>query len=53
MDFHIGDLFSNRSFLLAYAPTCQLFENDLMAIRKRSKEINFDFIARIRTAEHF
>ena len=29
------------------------FENDLMTTRKRSKETNSDFIARIRSAEHF
>ena len=47
MAFTIGDLLSIRSFLLAGVQTCQLFENDLMATRKRSKETNFDFIKRI------
>ena len=47
MGFPIGDLFSIRSFLLAGAQTCQLLENDLMATRKRTKETNSDFIARI------
>ena len=46
MGFPIGDLFSIRSFLLAGAQTCQLFENDLMATCKRSKETNSDFIVR-------
>ena len=50
MGFPIGDLFSIRSFLLAGAQTCQLFENDLMATNKRSKETNSDFIARIWSA---
>ena len=53
MGFPIGDLFSIRSFLLAGAQTCQLFENDLMATHKRSKETNSYFIARIWSAEHF
>ena len=53
MDFPIGDLLSTRSFLFASAQTCQLFENDLMATRKRSKETNYDFIARWWSAEHF
>ena len=39
--------------LLAGAQTRQLFENDLMATCKRSKETNSDLIARIRSAEHF
>ena len=43
MGFLIGDLFSIRSFSLAGAQTCQLFENDLMATHKRSKETYFDF----------
>ena len=30
-----------------------VFENDLMATRKRSKETNSDFKARIWSAEHF
>ena len=47
MGFPIGDLISITDFLLAGAKTCQLFENDLMATRKRSKETNSDFIARI------
>ena len=47
MDFTVGDLFSIRSFLLAGVQTCQLFEIDLMATRKRSKEITSDFIVRI------
>ena len=47
MGFPIGDPFSIRSFLLAGAQTRQLFENDLMATCKRSKESNSDFIARI------
>ena len=46
MGFPIGDLFRRRSFLLGGAQTCQLFENDLMATCKRSKEINSDFKAR-------
>ena len=52
MGFHIGDPFSISSFLLTGAQTCQLFENDLMATGKRSKETNSDFIARIWSAEH-
>ena len=40
-------------FLLASALACQLFENDLMATRKRSKETNSNFIARILSDEHF
>ena len=49
MDFPIGDPFSIRSFLfnLASAQTFPLFENDLMDTYKRSKELNYDFIARI------
>ena len=53
MGFPIGDLFGIRSFLLAGAQTCQLFENDLMATRNRSKETKSDLIARIWSAEHF
>ena len=53
MGFPIGDLFSIISFLLAGAQTGQLFENYLMATRKRSKETNSNFIARIWPAEHF
>ena len=52
MGFPIGDLFSIRSFLLADVQTRQLFENDLMATRKRPKETNSDLIARI-GSEHF
>ena len=47
MGFPIDDIFSIRSLLLAGMQTCQLFENDLMATRKRSKETNSDFIASI------
>ena len=47
MGFPIGDLFSIISFLLAGVQTCQLFENDLMATCKRSKETNSDFKVRI------
>ena len=47
MGFSIGDLFHIRSVLLVGAQTCQLFENDLMAACKRSKETYSDFIARI------
>ena len=43
----IDDLFSTRSVLSAGVQTCHLFENDLMATRKWSKETNSDFIARI------
>ena len=32
---------------------CHLFENDLMATRKRSKDTNSYFIARIWSAKHF
>ena len=53
MGFSIGDLFSIRYSLLAGVQTCQLFENDLMAAPKRSKETNSDFIARIWSTEHF
>ena len=53
MGFPIGNLLSIGYFLLADAQTCQLFENDLMATRKRSKETDSDFIARIWSAEHF
>ena len=53
MGFPIGDQFSVWYFLLADGQTCQLFENDQMATRKRSKETNSDFIARIWSAEHF
>ena len=35
MGFPKGDLLSIRSFGLAGLQTCQLFENDLMATRKR------------------
>ena len=47
MGFPIGDLLSIRSFLLAGAHACQLFENDLMATCKRYKETNLNFIASI------
>ena len=47
MGFPIDDLLSIRSFLLADAHACQLFENDLMATCKRSKVTNWNFIARI------
>ena len=40
MGFPIGDSLSIKSILLASAQTCQLFENDLMPTRKRSKEKN-------------
>ena len=43
----MGNFFSIRSFLLESAQTCQFFENDLMTTRKRSKETNSDFTARI------
>ena len=45
--------FSIRYVLLADVQTCQLFEYDLMATRKWSKETDSDFIARIRSAEPF
>ena len=45
--FSHSDIFSIGSFLLADAQTCQLFENDLMATHKRSKETNSDVIAKI------
>ena len=45
--FPIGDLSSFRSYLLAGAQPCQLFENYLMATCKRSKATNLNFIARI------
>ena len=47
MGFPIGYLFSIQSFLLVCAQTCKMFENDLMATLKRSKETNYDCIARI------
>ena len=43
--FSIGYLCSIRSTLLDSAQTCQLFENELVATLKRSKETNYDFIA--------
>ena len=43
----IANLFSIRSFLLAEAQACLLFENDQMTTCKRSKETYFDIIARI------
>ena len=52
MGFPIGDLFSIKS-VLADAQACHLFENDLMATCKRSKETNSNIIARIGFAEHF
>ena len=54
MGFPISNLFSIRSFLLAGAQTCKLFENDLMATGKRSKEVYsyFDREDLILTAEH-
>ena len=39
----IGDLLNIRSFLLAGTHACQLFENNLMATCKRSKETNLIF----------
>ena len=53
MGFSIADLLSIRSYILAGAHVCQLFENDLMATCKRSIETNLNFIARIRSPEHF
>ena len=53
MGFPIGYFCSIRSNLLASAQICQLFENELMSTLKRSKETNYDFIAMIRSAEHF
>ena len=50
MGLPIGDPMSIRSFLLAGAHACQLFENDLMATCKRSKEMQWNFIVRIRSA---
>ena len=47
MGFPIGDLLSIISFNIEGAHACQLFENDLMATCKRSKETNLNFIARI------
>ena len=47
MGFPIGDLLSIRSFILAGVHACQLFESDLKATYKRSKETNLNFIARI------
>ena len=41
MGFPVGDLFSIISLVLAGVQTCHLFENDLMATRKRSKETKF------------
>ena len=35
MGFPIGDLLSIRFFLLVVSQTYQLFDNDLMATRKR------------------
>ena len=53
MWFPIGDFWSIRSFYLAGSQTCQLFENNLMATHKWSKETKSDFIVRIWYAEHF
>ena len=53
MGFPIGYFCSIRSNLLASAQICQLFENELMSTLKRLKETNYDFTARIRSAEHF
>ena len=53
MGFPIGYLCSIWSNLLASAQTCQLFENELVATLKRSKETNYDFLARIWSAGHF
>ena len=53
MGFPIGYFCSIRSNLLASAQICQLFGNELMSTLKRLKEKNYDFIARIRSAEHF
>ena len=41
------------SFLLAGVKSCQLFESDLRATRKRAKQTHSDFIVRISSAEHF
>ena len=49
----MGYFCSIRSNLLASAQICQLFENELMSTLKRSKETNYDFIGRIRSAELF
>ena len=53
MEFPIEDLWRIRSFYLEGTQTCVLFENDLMATRKWSKETESDFILRIWSAEHF
>ena len=53
MGFPIGDLWSIRSFWLAGTQTYQLFENNLKATRKWSKETKIDFIVRIGYAENF
>ena len=53
MGFPIGDLWSIRYFYLAGSQTCQLFENELMATRKWSKETQSDCIVKIWYAEHF
>ena len=37
---------------MAGLQTCQLFENDLMATRKWSKETKSNFIVRILSVEH-
>ena len=43
MGFPIGNLLNIRYFLFAGWQTCKLFENDLMATHKRSKETNRGF----------
>ena len=53
MGFPIADFLSIGYFLLAVVHACQLFENDLMATCKRSKETNLNFIARFWSAQHF
>ena len=47
MGFLKGNLFSISSLLLAGAQTCPLFEHDLMAARKSSKETKSELIASI------
>ena len=49
MGYPIGDLLGIMSFLFEGAHACQLFENDIMATCKRSKETNL----KIWFAEHF
>ena len=43
MGFSIGALLSIRNILLSGVQTCQLFENDILATSKRSKETHFNF----------